>query len=359
MSICNHCTVRDSYFYGTVNVDNYVVAVDIASDLLVENNISQFPGTFQFYNSDCEGCVAGYNYSAGSLYSGSANWFAQPSDFHGVDLFSLAESNIGGGVYADSFHGTHAFNTDFRNRFDGRNQNNGVATSSNTLAAILNPGTRYHNMVGNVLGTPGYHKNYKYTPGSSATYDTSVISAGVYPSGSVTDSLTNSTSLFWGNWDSVTNAARWCGNSTSAGWSSACGGASEVPSTLSAYANGVPGSTSLPASFYLTGKPSWWPIGKAWPAIGPDVTGGNVGQCSGGTYDSSEATSSSQCVGGSLTPVGGGKVVSIPAMDCYLNTMKGTVNGAGGALSFDPSTCYSSSSVTPPTPPQNVTAVPK
>lgn len=361
MSICNHCTVRDSYFYGNVNVDNYVIAVDIASDLLVENNISQFPGTFQFYNSDCEGCVAGYNYSVGSLYSGSSNWFAQPSDYHGVDLFSLAEGNIGGGVYADSFHGTHAFNTDFRNRFDGHSQNNGSATSSNTLAAILNPGTRFQNLIGNVLGTPGYHTNYKYTPGSSANYDLSVIGAGVYPSGGVTDQLTNSTTMFWGNWDAVSKTARWCGNSSNSGFSSTCASTSEVPAGLSSYANAVPSSTSLPASFYLSGKPSWWPSGKAWPPIGPDVTGGNVGQCSGGTFDSSEAISSSQCTGGTFSPVGGGLVVSLPAMDCYLNTMKGAVNGTGGALTFDPSACYSASGTgtTPPSPPQNVNAVPR
>ncbi len=117
MSICDHCTVRDSYFYGNVNVDNYVVAVEIASDIQVENNIFQFPGTAQFYNSDCEGCVSDYNFSVNPLFSGSSNWLAQASDYHGVNLFSLVEGNIGNGLYADSFHGTHAFNTQFRNRW--------------------------------------------------------------------------------------------------------------------------------------------------------------------------------------------------------------------------------------------------
>jgi len=49
--------------------------------------------------------------------------------------------------------------------------------------------------------------------------------------------------------------------------------ASEVPSGLSALANPVPASHALPASFYLSSKPSWWGT-MPWPAIGPDVMGG-------------------------------------------------------------------------------------
>ena len=44
-----------------------------------------------------------------------------------------------------------------------------------------------------------------------------------------------------------------------------------------------------------------------------------------------------------MTPVGGGLVASLPAMDCYLNVMKGPVNGTGGPLTFDSSACYGSS----------------
>lgn len=345
MQWCNKCTVRDSYFFGNL-ADDYVIAVDGASDLLVENDIFQFPGTSLFYNSDCEGCVATYNFSAGTLYSGSSNWLAQPADYHGIDLFSLAEGNIGAGLYADSFHGTHDFNTNFRNRWDGRQQNNGNATTSNTLALILNPGTRYQNVVGNILGTPGYHATYKSTPASSANYDVSVIDAGVYPSGSIVDTLVDSTAMYWGNWDNVTNAARF--------------NSSEVPSGLSSYANPVPSSHALPPSFIYSSQPSWWPSGKAWPSIGPDVTGGNVGQCSGGTYNSSEITSSnsSQCSTGGGSFTANSMVVSNPAMDCYFNVMGGVANGTGSPLAFNASACYSSpGGGSLPAPPSNLTAV--
>jgi hypothetical protein len=356
-SQCNHCTVRDSYFYGYIG-DCYGISIDIASDALVENNIFQFPGTFQFYNSDCEGCVSDFNYAASTLYgSAGSNWLAQPSDYHGTVLFALTEGNIGAGLYADSFHGTHALNTYFRNRADGREQNQGYATSSGTVALRLNPGSRYHNAIGNVLGTPGYHTSYKSLPPGSSIY-TSVIGAGTYPEGNTNDSLVDPTTMYWGNWDNVTNSARWCGNSSNPGWSSVCGSKSEVPSGLSSYSNPVPSNTSLPASFVYSAAPAWWPNGKAWPLIGPDVNGGNVGQCSGGKYDSSEATSSSQCTGGSFTVVAGGMVTSNPAMDCYLSTMGGTVNGMGGALTFDSSICYSSSNGgSPPAPPSGLSAV--
>jgi hypothetical protein len=341
-SICNHCTVRDSYFYGYEG-DTYGISVEISSDSLVENNIFQYPSAYQFYNSDCEGCVAAYNYSAATLFGASLNWLGQPSDFHSIDLFSLSEGNIGAGHYGDSFHGTHALNTFFRNRMDGREENAGSATTSSTVAVRLNPGARYYNIIGNVLGTPGYHSVYKAAYNAS-NVSNAVIDCGSYPEAGSADPNSCPTSMFWGNWDSVNNGVRW--------------NSSEVPSGIESYANPVPSSNTLPASFYLSSRPSWWPSNKAWPAIGPGVSGGNVGQCNGGTYDSNEATSSTQCGGGSLTAVAGGMVNSIPAMDCYLNTMGGNSAGTSGPLRFDAGKCYSSSGTTtqpPPPPPTNLT----
>jgi hypothetical protein len=340
-SMCNHCTVRDSYFYGAIG-DSYVLPVQIGSDLLIENNIMQQPAG-EIFNSDCEGCVVDYNFQLNPITN--ADWFSQSQFFHGTVLYSLQEGNIGGGLYADSFHGTHDLDTQFRNRWDGREQNNGAANSSGTVPLRLNPGARYMNAIGNVLGTPGYHTNYKSTPGGDSLY-TSVIGCGAYPeTGMSGDALSCPTSMFWGNWDSANNAVRW--------------NSSEVPSGISSYANSVPSSETLPASFHYSSKPSWWASGKVWPPIGPDVTGGNVGQCSGGTYDSSEVLSASVCSGGTMTPVAGGKVNSTPAMDCYFKVMKGSANGTGSALSFDSNACYPSSTATSSAPgaPQDLTGV--
>ena len=136
----------------------------------------------------------------------------------------------------------------------------------------------------------------------------------------------------WGNYDVVTGAVRWCGNSSDPGWTTTCGGTSEVPTSLSKYANAVPATTTLPASFYLSTKPAWWPSGKAWPPIGPDVTGGNA-------------------------PNVGGHAYTIPAQDCYLHVMGGAANGTGAVLNFNASRCYGSSSVTLPVPPTGLQAV--
>lgn len=325
--VCNHCTVRDSYFYG-YDGDAYGIMSKVGSDILSENNIVQRGGSPLFNDGDCEGCVAAYNFSINET-SSSTSWQSSTFQYHSINLFFLQEANIGASLYADSFHGSHDLNTTFRNRFTGREQNNGTVTNSGTTPLRLNPATRYHNVIGNVLGTAGYHTIYKAT-NTSQNLDQSVIGAGIYPGYvSGADTLTDSTSMFWGNWDVVTNGVRW--------------NSSEVPSGLSRYANPVPSNESLPASFYLNAKPSWWPSGKAWPPIGPDVTGGNVGQCTGGTMASASCTASSQCAGGgSCSVIAGGRVNSVPAMDCYLNTMGGPANGTGSALRFDAAACYSS-----------------
>ncbi len=373
--ICNHCTVRDSYHYGYTG-DDYGFAVYIGSDILIENNIGQYPGEGMFNNSDCEGCVATYNFSVGTLYTSSSNWLEQPNDFHGIQLYALYEGNIDAGLYADAIHGSHGLNTYFRNRWDGREQNGSNATSNNTTALLLASGARYNNVIGNVFGTPGYHTNYKAPYNASQNLlSVSTISTGAYPGSGTQDPLVNTTSMFWGNWDSVDNTVRWCGNASNPGWSTTCGSVSEVPSNLTlvtyqTFANSVPSTTTLPASLVYSSKPSWWPSSKSWPSIGPDVTAGNVGQCSGGTYDSMEAESSvsSQCSdgGGSFSVVAGGMVVSNPAMDCYLNTMGGNLNGTGGPMAFDSTACYGAggsgggSSPTPsapPAPPTGLTAV--
>ena len=64
----------------------------------------------------------------------------------------------------------------------------------------------------------------------------------------------------WGNYDTVTQQVQWQ--------------ASEVPSGIAPLANPVPANHRLPPSFYLLSKPDWWGT-MPWPAIGPDVTGGD------------------------------------------------------------------------------------
>lgn len=154
----------------------------------------------------------------------------------------------------------------------------------------------------------------------------------------------------WGNYDTVNAATRW--NSTEA---SPAANAYVNANFTSSYFNTL--SQILPASLYYTSAPSWWPSGKAWPPIGPDVSSGNVGTCSG-TYNGAQATSSSQCSGGGLSTAWASHVTSIPAQDCYLSVMGGPPDGSGGLLSFDANTCYNGSAGTnPPAAPTGLAAI--
>jgi hypothetical protein len=127
------------------------------------------------------------------------------------------------------------------------------------------------------------------------------------------DTLVKSTMMRWGNWDVVTKAPRW--------------NSSEVPTSLGSYGNSVPSNNTLPASFYMSSKPSWW--SGTWPAIGPDVTGGNVNDTGGHAY-------------------------KIPARLCYENASNDpnypNTDASGLRIRvFNANNCYSTSSLPAPT----------
>ena len=123
--------------------------------------------------------------------------------------------------------------------------------------------------------------------------------------------------LRWGNWDSVTNAIRWCGNSFNTGWSTTCNSTSEVPTTLSFAPNTVPSSETVPTSYYLSAKPAWFGS-VTWPPIGPEVTGGNISGFAGHAN-------------------------KIPARLCYEATANDTDYAISPAIkNFNSLTCYGS-----------------
>jgi hypothetical protein len=290
----------------------------------------------------------------------------------------LWEGNIGAGLAIDQIHGTHLMETAYRNFFTGwescANGNCGPNTAKtySTMAITYRNADRYGNIIANVMGTPGYSTNYKTLTTRSngnAGYNLNLgLGNGADSPPIPDDPLVGPSSLIWGNWDTTTNATRWCGNSSDTGWSTTCSSTSEIPTGAPTYPNSVPtvgdtgaGQGALPASFYYSSQPPWWGS-HAWPPIGPDVTGGNVGQCAGtlnvaGKYNGVAASSSSQCAGSALNTGWGGHVGLTPAMDCYLNTMNGPPDGTGSALSFNASTCYPTSGYNPPAPPTGLSAV--
>jgi hypothetical protein len=316
--VCAHISVLSSYFYGTQGATTveYGVEADRGSANLVTNNIFQHIVT-PFMVAPASGDVYAYNYIIDDYYIKDLDWQMYAFMMHsGGTSMDLLEGNEGNGFLAEDVHGTHNMLTLFRNRFIGRE---GTQTMQTTPVMIYTQ-SRYFNIIGNVLGLAGYHKNYEdLTPdGTDSNHSIYTLGWGGHEgttrtSAAPNDTLVAATLMRWGNYDVVTGGVRW--------------DSSEVPSSLSQHANPVPSSQSLPVSFYLSSQPGWWatPWGTPpWPAIGPDVTGG---------------------------PGPGGHSYDIPAKRCYDNTSKNST----GILNFNAHSCYSSSPA--PAAPTNLGAV--
>lgn len=307
-----HNTVRDSYFYGTQNgaSQSYGIEEFMTSDNLIENNILQRIAT-PLQTNEGTGSVFGYNFTVNDYYNVSPTWQQASSYLHaaGTDMI-LHEGNSGTSFTGDVVHGTHNFVTGFRNYWIGWE----TGKDTQTVPIILYTFNRYMNWVGNVLGKSGYHDTYQSFVPTLTNQNTAIYRFGSGDTVVPDDTLTKTSSLRWGNYDTVTAANRWCGNSSDTGWMTTCASTSEIPTGLPIYSSAVPASETLPSSFYLAGRPSWWSAGKPWPPIGPDVTGGNITGIGGHAY-------------------------TIPAQDCYLNVMGGPPDGSGSALAFA-GTCY-------------------
>jgi hypothetical protein len=359
----NHTLIQNSYFYGnkTSGTSSYGIEIFIGSDNLIQNNICQNM-TVGCSNTTGggEGNVISYNHVLPSSSNGTAFLAASSFDHAGGDAFNLWEGNFSNGYNADDIHGTHAFTTLFRNVFTGwQPLCNGSPCTTATDAIYLNAGSRYFNNVGNMLGQAGYHTNYACLAFGCTTNWNSVILAGVSDGNGATgfcanppscstnnanyDPLTVNSLMNWGNYDVKTGAVRFCtANATPI---SACTGDEradafgDTTATPSTYAGLASPSTTLPASFYLASKPSFFGS-IAYPPIGPDVTSGNLLLCTSGTYNGSYVTANSQCGSGTSSAAYAGLANEIPAMACYLNTMGGPPDGSGSVLSFNANSCY-------------------
>lgn len=358
--------VKDSYFYGNPVPfgDHAGVRAVGGANNLIQNNICH-KTRICFFTADAEpdqADIFAYNFSPVTADGSTPNAVLPWVDHGAGASFHLLEGNVVFDYIEDGDHGNHLSQTSFRNLFpgwmsctnnrcgtnpDGSPQTLVYGNGNGASAIRLFYGSRYGNIVGNVLGTPGWSNVYK----SFGLFDNGSIyvwGSGYGPQPS--DPLVGTTTLLWGNYDVKTGDVRWCGNSSDTGWSTTCASTSEVPTGAPTYPNSVPtkGDTggALPASFYLSSAPAWFGS-IPWPPIGPDVSSGNVGQCAGalntaGRFNGVAATSSSQCAGSALNAAWGGHVNANPAMACYLTTMGGLVDGTGGVLAFNPSACYSS-----------------
>jgi len=363
---------QNNYCYHSTGPDSYCFRLSVSSNNLVQNNIIQQVFAPLVFDGASSGDVVAYNF---------VNLVSYPSDYmraaffsHAGNYFDLYEGNIGNEQYNDGNHGTASMITRFRNFFTGwESCANGQCGSSKKITSTnsLNDqyGSRYENNVANVLGTPGYHTAYQSVSSNVAVLTIGAGNGGASPA-VPTDPLSKATSLLWGNYDVATNGVRFCGSISDTGWLTTCLSTLEVPLGLSILSNPVPtkgdtgaGQGALPASFYLSSKPAWFGS-IPWPAIGPDVSGGSVGVCSGtlnapGQFAGVPAMSNAQCRGTSLVAGWAGHVNANPAVNCYLSIMNGPPDGSGSVLAFDANACYASGSPPPPAPnpPTNLVVV--
>jgi hypothetical protein len=340
--------IRDSYFYGaqSYGVGSYTVQMEEVSGGLVENNIMQNTMSPDIKDA-VTGSVSAYNFTP--LIASPNYMQGMYASHNSGSAFNLLEGNATTDFIADDSWGTSDLITIFRNHAVGWQRN----YTMQTYPLDIDYGVRAVNVIGNVLGEPGYHSQYEAYATSSSGGVYRLVDGGATSSGAGAvnqsiyvlgwsnsgglgnctvppgcDSLTQPTMMRWGNYDVVDAAVEW--NTT------------EASPAAVAYvnANPVPSSQTLPNSFYLTSRPAWF-RSVPFPPYGPDVSNGTTGICTSGTYTGVWATSPAQCAGGSYTASAwGGHANANPAQDCYLNVMGGPSDGSGSVLSFDANVCY-------------------
>lgn len=200
----------------------------------------------------CTYSVFAASYATNCVYvSDGNNWMAHMIQPHGAGVIgNLFEQNEGSGFNDDDIHGGGGYNVCLRDFFLGQHEGLESVKNNNTLAYFIWGTNRYDALVGCVLGKSGYHDKYQWgvtspTPLSPAK---SVGRAGHYGNNAGQnqgDALTLTSLILHGNYDVVTAGVKW--------------DASIADHTI-------------PNSWWLSSRPSWWPDGDAWPGIGSDLT---------------------------------------------------------------------------------------
>lgn len=325
--------VRDSYFsnsflHAAGCCDAAVNVQYKSSAFKIENNIIERGHASMMMEWGSNGGVIGYNYEMGA-YHNPTTFVIGGVSMHGAHpQFILIEGNAMTAYYPDQVWGSSSHNTLFRNWIRGttltcppytdgqRNTVNCASGSSqskySSIAAQIAHWSWYDNFVGDVLG-------------SSQQQALGTVTAILNYPGSRNAFSTLEWNMSFGYGESNDDAS----GDGCAGGTAPCHGTQPAQTaflykeytfantTSNCTVGGNAGSctASLPPSFYLASKPSWWGS-LAWPSVGPDISGG-AGP------------------GGHIA-----QTYANPAMNCYLHVMGGIEGGTGSPLSFDANNCY-------------------
>lgn len=265
--------VRDSYFHHSAHYDYaadcYGIVIGCASsENLIENNIARYMNKPIMFAVSGGGNVIGYNY-ADNAWSSDGGTAEVPIDNHcSFSHSDLMEGNFAPKMGATMTHGNAGYNVYFRNYASTQFAAPPVAGfPANTVltqaigsfifgggvnGAGGNGGDFGMSTVGNILGCTntsglGIPLSLGTAPCNTTTFSTTNdFGVGIYIFGSGSPGNTN---VVWqnGNFDTVN------GPSKGTYW--------------------APGTTTrtIPASLYRSSVPSWWPSGRAWPWVGPDL----------------------------------------------------------------------------------------
>ncbi len=238
------CVVRDGYFHHSAAygfaMDCYGIVLRCgAAENLVENNIVRYMNKPVLFSVSGGGNVVAYNYVDNS-WATPPEWQETNIDCHcSFPHMELVEGNYAPHMGATITHGNAGYLTYFRNYASSQFAPPAVfgstaPQSGNVTALAFGGGDVGMNVLGNVLGAAGVSRVYDaYGSGSFS----------IYALGGASD--VSAISLYrHGNFDAVNRATLWDPASS---------------------------ARTLPASLYLTARPSWWPAGTPWPWVGPDL----------------------------------------------------------------------------------------
>lgn len=223
---------------------SYGIIFYMTSDSLMVDCIADNITAAMVLSPQAQGNVVAYNYFTNAVYEPS-NWdIASMSSHDGHVCMNLIEGNWANKIYVDSIHGSESHMTIARNYFHGHQVNR----DNNTMAFCAEQYCLSNNLVGNIFGTSGFHTPLAVT--NQTLWDAGaddaiyILGNGNSADGIPWDSRVPQSTLIHGNYDTLTASIRWDSNIA---------------------------DTTIPTSYYLSAKPSWWGD-RPWPWLNPTNT---------------------------------------------------------------------------------------